>query len=66
MSVSCDRNECQETAESMERKACDHLSDMVGQPVESISLGTCNNDCAYNNGEDTFYEMHNFSVKLKK
>lgn len=66
VSVSCDRNECQETAESMERKACEKLSNIVGQTVVTSSFNTDIKDFAYIKENKTYYETHNFSVELKK
>ena len=63
--VSCDENDCHETAESLERKACDCISGMVGQEVESLSLGSCDGDRAYSKNDETFYKSHNFKVNLK-
>lgn len=65
VSVLCDRNECCETAESIERKACDYISRMLGEKVEPLSLGSCDGDCAYNKNDETFYQSHNFAVNLK-
>lgn len=66
ISVSCDRNECCETAESMERKACDYLGKMIGQPVEPNSYGTNEGDHIYSKGNITYYDKHYFSINLKK
>lgn len=65
VSVSCEKNDCYETAESIERKACDYISRMLGEEVEPLSLGSCDGDCAYNKNDETFYQSHNFAVNLK-
>ena len=65
VSVLCDRNECCETAESMEQKACDYISNMVGQHVEPLSFGADAEDHAYETNDNTYYDIHNFSVRLK-
>ena len=49
----------------MEQKACDYISNMVGQHVEPLSFGADAEDHAYEKNDNTYYDIHNFSVRLK-